>query len=140
MSFGFTTEVALRYDDLDTYGHVNNVRYGTYLEEARIDYLAEVVAGGDREFLSTTSDGSGIVIATLEIEFERPVQAGDSVVVGVRVPRLGTKSFRFEYEVRDGDAVAATGETTVVTYDRAAGEPQPIPEDWRDAISQFEGL
>ena len=140
MSFEFTTEVALRYDDLDTYGHVNNVRYGTYLEEARIDYLAEVVADGDRDFLSTTGEGTGIVIANLGIEFERPVRVNDSVTVGVRVPRLGSKSFPFEYEVRDGDTVAATGETTVVTYDRAAGEPQPIPDQWRDAISQFEGL
>ncbi|WP_262175334.1 acyl-CoA thioesterase [Haloarcula laminariae] len=132
----FETEVDLRFDDLDTYGHVNNVRYGTYLEEARIDYLAEVVGGGSRAFLADSDDG--IVIKTLDIEFERPIRTADSVTVGVRVPRLGTTSFPFEYEVRDGDAVAATGETTVVTYDRAAGEPQPIPEPWRDAISEFE--
>jgi len=140
MSFEFTTEVALRYDDLDTYGHVNNVRYGTYLEEARIDYLAEVVADGGRDFLSTTGEGTGIVIANLEIEFERPVRAMDSVAVGVRVPRLGTSSFPFEYEVRDEDGVAATGETTVVAYDRAAGESRSIPEHWREAITEFEGL
>jgi len=140
MSFDFTTEVSLRYDDLDTYGHVNNVRYGTYLEEARIDYLAEIVADGDRDFLSTTGEGTGVVIANLEIEFERPVRSADSVTVGVRVPRLGTTSFPFEYEIRDGDAVAATGETTIVAYDRAAGEPQAIPEGWREAITEFEGL
>ena len=110
----FETEVALRFDDLDTYGHVNNVRYGTYLEEARINYLAEVVGDGSRAFLADSDDGI------------------------VRVPRLGTTSFPFEYEVRDGDSVAATGETTVVTYDRAAGDPQPIPDRWRDAISEFE--
>jgi len=132
----FETEVALRYDDLDTYGHVNNVRYGTYLEEARIDYLTSVVTDGGRDSLSESDNG--IVIANLEIEFEQPVRATDSVTVGVQVPRLGTKSFPFEYEVRDDGAVAATGETTVVTYDREAGEPQPIPEDWRDAISAFE--
>jgi len=132
----FETEVALRFDDLDTYGHVNNVRYGTYLEEARIDYLTEVVGDGDREFLADSDDG--IVIKTLEIEFEQPVRSADSVTVSVRVPRLGTTSFPFEYEVRDGDTVAATGKTTVVTYDRAAGKAQPIPEAWRDAISEFE--
>ena len=132
----FETEVPIRFDDLDTYGHVNNVRYGTYLEEARIDYLAAVVGDGSRAFLSESDDG--IVIKTLEIEFEQPVRSADSVTVGVHVPRLGTTSFPIEYEVRDGDAVAATGETTVVTYDRTAGEPQPIPEDWRDAISEFE--
>jgi len=132
----FETEVALRFDDLDTYGHVNNVRYGTYLEEARIDYLVEVVGDGDREFLGDSDDG--IVIKTLEIEFEQPVRSTDSVTVSVRVPRLGTTSFPFEYEIRDDGAVAATGETTVVTYDRAAGQPQPIPERWREAISEFE--
>ena len=132
----FETEVALRFDDLDTYGHVNNVRYGTYLEEARIDYLTEVVGDGSRAFLAESDNG--IVIKTLELEFERPVRSADSVTVDVHVPRLGTTSFPIEYEIRDDGAVAATGETTVVTYDRAAGEPQPIPEDWRDAISEFE--
>ena len=132
----FETEVPLRFDDLDTYGHVNNVRYGTYLEEARIDYLTAVVGDGDRDFLAGSDDG--IVIANLEIEFERPIRSADTVTVSVRVPRLGTKSFPFEYEIRDDGAVAATGETTVVTYDREAGEPQPIPEAWRDAISEFE--
>jgi len=132
----FETEVPLRFDDLDTYGHVNNVRYGTYLEEARIDYLVEVVGDGSRDFLADSDDG--IVVKTLEIEFEQPVRSADSVTVSVYVPRLGTTSLPFEYEIRDDGAVAATGETTVVTYDRAAGEPQPIPEDWRDAISEFE--
>ncbi|MDS0277641.1 acyl-CoA thioesterase [Halomicroarcula sp. S1AR25-4] len=140
MTFEFTTTVDVRYDDLDTYGHVNNVRYGTYLEEARIDYLAEVVARGDRSYLSAEGEGTGIVIANLELDYERPVRSAEAVTVGVRVPHLGTKSFPFEYEVRDGDAVAATGETTVVTYDREAEAPQEIPEDWREAITQFEGL
>ncbi|MBX0322093.1 acyl-CoA thioesterase [Halomicroarcula sp. F13] len=138
MSFEFTTDVSIRYDDLDTYGHVNNVRYGTYFEEARIDYLAEVVGQGDREYLAATGEGTGIVIANLEIDFERPIRSADSVTVGVRVPNLGTKSFPFEYEVRDDGAVVATGESTQVTYDRDAEAPRPIPEDWQEAIAEFE--
>jgi acyl-CoA thioester hydrolase len=140
MSFEFTTAVAVRYDDFDTYGHVNNVRYGTYLEEARIDYLAEVVGDGDTGFLTGTGGETGIVIANLEIDFEQPVQMTDSVTVGVRVPRLGEKSFVFEYELRDDGTVAATGETTVVTYGRDEAAPVSIPGDWRTSIAQFEGL
>ncbi|MFC6975462.1 acyl-CoA thioesterase [Halomicroarcula sp. GCM10025709] len=64
----------------------------------------------------------------------------DSVTVGVRVPRLGEKSFLFEYEVRNDDTVAATGETTVVTYGRDEQAPVPIPDSWRESIGQFEGL
>jgi acyl-CoA thioester hydrolase len=135
----FRTEVAVRYDDYDTYGHVNNVRYGTYLEEARIDYLREVIES-DADVLAADGTGTGIVIATLEIEFEAPLRDARSVDIELTVPRLGTTSFPIEYEVRaDGDTVA-TAETTVVTYDREAGEPCPIPEGWREAITEFEGL
>ncbi|MBV0923934.1 acyl-CoA thioesterase [Halomicroarcula limicola] len=140
MSFEFATEVDIRYDDLDTYGHVNNVRYGTYLEEARIDYLREVLGQNDDDLLSAAGDGTGIVIANLELDYERPVRTLDSVTIGVRVPRLGTKSFPFEYEVRSDGHVAATGETTVVAYSRREETPQPIPESWREAIAEFEGL
>ncbi|WP_336336794.1 acyl-CoA thioesterase [Haloarcula brevis] len=139
MSFEYTTDVEVRYTDIDTYGHVNNATYGTYLEEARIDYLHDVVSA-DEALLSGGESGTGIVIANLEVDFVRPVHISDAVTVAVRVPRLGEKSFPFEYEVRTGDGVAATGETTVLTYDRDAETSRSIPEDWRDAITQFEGL
>jgi acyl-CoA thioester hydrolase len=139
MSFEYMTEVEIRYADIDTYGHVNNATYATYFEEARIDYLYDVVDCGEA-LLSGSESGTGIVIANLEVDFVQPVRISDSVAVAVRVPRLGEKSFPFEYEVRTEDGVAATGETTVVTYDRDTESSRPIPEDWRDAITQFEGL
>ena len=139
MSFEYTTEVEVRYTDIDTYGHVNNATYATYFEEARIDYLHDVVDSGEA-LLSGGESGTGIVIANLEVDFVQPVHITDSVTAAVRVPRLGEKSFPFEYEVRTGDGVAATGETTVVTYDRDAESSRSIPEDWRDAIAQVEGL
>jgi acyl-CoA thioester hydrolase len=139
MSFEYTTEVEVRYTDIDTYGHVNNATYATYFEEARIDYLEDVVDSDDA-LLSGSESGTGIVIANLEIDFVQPVHIGDAVVVAVRVPRLGEKSFPFEYEVRTDDGVAATGETTVVTYDRDTESSRSIPEEWREAITQFEGL
>jgi acyl-CoA thioester hydrolase len=135
----FTTEVAVRYDDFDTYGHVNNVRYGTYLEEARIDYLTEVIQS-DGDVLAAEGTGTGIVIATLELEFEAPLRDVRTVDIELSVPRLGTTSFPIEYEIRDDGDTVATAETTVVTYDREAGEPCPIPDDWREAVTEFEGL
>lgn len=139
----FTTAVAVRYDDFDTYGHVNNVRYGTYLEEARIDYLTEVITTDtEADVLAAegTGTGTGIVIATLEIEFERPLRDVRTVDIELSIPRLGTTSFPIEYAIRDDGSTVATAETTVVTYDREAGEPCPIPEDWRDRITEYEGL
>lgn len=135
----FETAVAVRYGDIDSYGHVNNATYGTYLEEARIDYLTEVI-DAETDVLAAEGAGTGIVIASLEIEFERPLRDARTVDIELSIQRLGTTSFPVEYAIRDGGDTVATAETTVVTYDREAGEPCPIPEDWREAIREFEGI
>ncbi|MFC7195480.1 acyl-CoA thioesterase [Halosimplex aquaticum] len=51
MDAAFEHEVDVRYRDLDTFGHVNNVVYGTYCEQARVAYIEEVLG-------STTSTSS----------------------------------------------------------------------------------
>lgn len=140
MSFEFHTPVAVRYNDVDNYGHVNNVAYAALLEEARIEYVEAVVGEAAAASISGLREGPGIVIANLEIDYVRPIGLDDDVVVAVRVPRVGEKSFTFEYEVQAGGEVAATGETTVVAYDRRESSSIPVPEDWRTAIESFEGL
>ena len=139
--FAFETDVAVRYTDVDTYGHVNNATYATYLEEARIDYLEAVLGREENESLAGAGDGSiGVVVASLELEFRHSVGLVDAVTVGVRVPRLGDSSFPIEYEVRSDGDVAAVGETTMVAYDRDEGASRPIPDAWRERITSFEGL
>lgn len=133
----FETTVDLRYTDLDTYGHVNNAVYATIIEEARVDYLETVLDGVDAD-VAGLDNGTGIVLANLELSFQRPLRRTEKVTVRVRVPKLGSSSIPFEYEIRDDGAVVATGETTVVTIDRETGESVPIPEDWREAIEDFE--
>ncbi|QCC51172.1 acyl-CoA thioesterase [Halapricum salinum] len=138
MSFTFETTVDVRYTDFDTYGHVNNAVYATFLEEARVDYLTHVV--GEHADITGSGEGLGIVLATLELDFQDSLGPSDSVTVAVRVPQLGTSSFLLEYEVREDGAVLATGETTVVVFDRASRESRPIPDSWRENISEFEQL
>lgn len=138
--FEFETTVPVRYTDVDTYGHVNNATYVTYLEEARIDYL-EAVLGDEARSLTAESEGDvGIVVANLELQYRHSVGLVDSVVVDVRVPRLGDSSFPIEYEIRSDGDIAAEGTTTMVAYDRAEGASRPIPDDWRERITSFEGF
>jgi acyl-CoA thioester hydrolase len=151
MDFRYETEIPVRFRDVDAMGHVNNAVYATYLEQARVDYIEDVVG---ESVLDT-----GAVIADLHVEFERPIDRGATVTVAVRAGELGTTSIPLSYEIRataGGDAdrqdqsrdagargaagpVAATGETLLVTYDREAGEPRPIPDAWREAIEAHEG-
>ncbi|SFR99230.1 acyl-CoA thioester hydrolase [Halomicrobium zhouii] len=145
-AFEFETTVAVRYSDVDTYGHVNNATYATYLEEARIDYLEEVLGDEARSLAAESAEGDGggaavgVVVASLDIQYRHSVGLVDSVSVGVRVPRLGDASFPIEYEIRSDGDVAAEGTTTMVAYDREAGKSRPLPDSWRERIASFEGL
>ncbi|WP_135830390.1 acyl-CoA thioesterase [Halorussus halobius] len=130
--YSFTTEVDVRFQDLDAMGHVNNAVYATLVEEARVAYF--------REVLDVPLDEFGSVLATLELEFHRPIRSTDPVTVAARVPELGSSSLRMDYEVRDDDTVAAEGHSVQVAVDADTGESRSIPDAWRERIAEFEGL
>jgi acyl-CoA thioester hydrolase len=130
--FSHETTLPVRYRDLDPWGHVNNAVYVTYLEHARVGYLDEV--------LDAELEDIDMVVANLEIDYKRSVTLGEEVTVAIRVPDLGTSSYRMEYEVRVDDAVAATAETTQVVVDAETGKPTAISDERREKIAAFEGL
>ena len=132
--FRFDVEVPARYRDLDTLGHVNNAVYATYLEQARAAYV-------DRVLGADLTDGE-MVLASLEIDFRRPV---DAVVGSIRVEcgavSVGDSSFRMGYRVHDdddgdGDEPAATAESVQVAWDGASSRPLPVA--WLESLRAFE--
>ena len=136
--FRFVTPISVRFGDLDTLGHVNNVPYVSYLEEGRGRYFDEVV-GVSFEDLNT-------VVADLHVEYRSEITRRQAVEVAVRVTELGTSSIPMEYEIRASDpetgetTIAATAETIQVNTDRETGEAAPIPEEWRNAFGEWEGF
>lgn len=126
--FPFTTELPVRFRDLDAVGHVNNAVYATYLEQARLEFVTAVL--GDPML------DRGMVVASLGIDFYREVtDDADAVEVAVGVGDVGETSFDLGYEVRCEGAVVATGETTQVRVDADSGQPRPLDDDWRAALA-----
>lgn len=122
----FETTVRVRHRDLDTNGHVNNVVFGTYLEEARDRFYRAALDGG--------LDRLNTVLVRLEVEFERAVSGGTAVAVELTVPDLGTTSITMAYRLRvDGERVASA-ETVQVFVDEA-GDPQPLPDALRETVA-----
>jgi acyl-CoA thioester hydrolase len=130
----FETTIGVRYRDIDAMGHVNNAVYASYLEQARIDYFHDLL-GVD---LSTV----GAVLASLSVDYERSIELQDGPVrVELDVPRLGDSSIPMEYALYRADgALAATGETVQVVFDKEAQASTSIPESWREAITEFHDL
>jgi acyl-CoA thioester hydrolase len=129
--------IQVRYGDLDPQGHVNNARYLTYTEQARVSYLVELGLWDGVSFLDL-----GLIVADVHLSFLAPIVIGQATQVGARVTRIGNKSIHFEYQIKDEDTgqVMARGESVMVAFDYRAGVSIPVPPAWREKISAFEGL
>jgi acyl-CoA thioesterase FadM len=82
------------------------------------------------------------IVAEATCQYKAPIDMDTSLIVQVRVSRLGNSSFDMEYRFVDesSGAVLAAGRTVQVTFDYTAGRSVPLPDEWRAAMTQFEGL
>jgi acyl-CoA thioester hydrolase len=124
-------ECAVRFDDLDSYGHVNNVTFAEYLQEARVDFAHRYLADA-----LETHEGS--VVAHQALDYLRPVSFRiDPLRVVVWVRRIGTSSFDVAYEVCDDDVVYVRATGALVAFDVAEHRPRPLTEAERAALTKF---
>jgi len=81
-------------------------------------------------------------LAEMQITFRLPILWGDPLQVGVAVTRVGNKSFTMTYCLEDAQdgRLFASASSVQVAYDYTAKQTIPVPEDWRAAILNFEGL
>ena len=135
--FRYYYSIEVRYGDLDPQGHVNNAKFLTYLEQARIGYISQLGLWNGGSFLDV-----GIILADAHLVFRAPILFGQKVQVGVHVSRLGNKSMDMEYRLEDAESgqELAIGSTVLVSYDYRTEHTIPIPDDWRQAIANFENL
>jgi len=126
----FRIEVNRRYSDLDPFGHINNVAYHDYLQEARVWILVNVI-GGNAEDIDQ-------VVARQEISFHRPLRLRPQPITVVTwVSRLGGASYDFSYRILDEEGRAcASALTQVVFFDRVTETPRRIPADVRAVLQE----
>lgn len=116
----------VRWADMDAYGHVNNVAFLRYLEEARIDFMFRLAPGE-----GSASFRGGAVVARHEIDYLRPlVHRYEPVLVETWVQAISAASMTVAYEVKDELGVYARAVTVVVPYNLAEQRPRRItPEE-----------
>jgi len=124
--FDFVYRDSVRFRDLDGMNHVNNAVFMTYMESARIHYFRSLGLG--------RNPLGDLILARAEIDFRSPIEFPEEIEVGVRVGRIGTKSFDLEQEIRADGRVAAEGKFVLVAYDYSLNESRELPEEWRERL------
>lgn len=134
INFFHTTSVQIRFNDLDTLGHINNSVFQQYFDLGRIAYFKNVL----NEQMDWNVEG--LILASISIDFLTPIRFYDSIVVHTKINHLGNKSLKMIQDLFDEttEKVAATGKSIMVSYNNTTGETLPIPGRWRKCIAAFE--
>jgi acyl-CoA thioester hydrolase len=135
--FHFYHPIEVRYGDLDAQQHVNNAKYLTYMEQARMAYLQHLGLWDGGSFADL-----GMIVAEIEISYRAPIHFSLPVRVGMRVNRLGNKSMILEYRLENAQdgSLFATATSVQVAYDYRENKSIPVPEKWRTSIAKFDGI
>jgi acyl-CoA thioester hydrolase len=141
--FAHRYPVEVRLSDTDAMGHVNNARYLTYVEIARVAYYEQVI--GKPLPLGYHGAEEGMILAEATMTFRSQAYFGETLTVESRVERIGNTSFVMSHRItapesRFGPArLVATSVGTLVSYDYGTDSPIPVPDEWREAIAAYEG-
>jgi len=123
--------IAVTAKDVDRNGHVNNVVYIQWMQDAAV---AHARASGCTE--ASIAVGATWVVRTHHIEYLLPAFAGDKITVLTWPSNFQrVRSLRKYKFVREKDqAVIARAETDWVFVNAKTGRPQSIPEEVRKTL------
>ena len=134
----FILRLRVRFSDCDPLGHVNNAKYLTYIEQARILLWGKQLGFSSRRVAEGGSRGVGFILARAEVDFRAQAHDGDELEVRLNLSGFGRTSATYEYEVMDlsEGVVVATARTVQVWFDYDAGRSVPITEELKETLSQ----
>ena len=123
--------ISVRWRDMDSMGHVNNAKYVSYLEEARVRWMLGVEG-------VSLSDRIAPVVAATNINYRLPIVWPNDIVVELFVERLGNSSVTIGHRIidqQDEGKLYSDGNVVVVWMDTQTGKSAPLPEAVRAASS-----
>ena len=119
----YTNQQFVRWDDIDAFGHVNNAKYLTYIQEARFLW----------------SPLLEMVVAKAEVDYLVPIyQGGRFYDVTLWVESIGNSSFTLGYElIGDNGVVHAKVKTVQVAVSLETKKSRPLTSSEREFLQQY---
>jgi len=119
----YTNQQFVRWDDIDAFGHVNNAKYLTYIQEARFLW----------------SPFMEMVVAKAEVDYLVPIYVGGRFYdITLWVEQIGNSSFTLGYEVIGDDGVVhAKVKTVQVAVSMETKKSRPLTDPEREFLKQY---
>jgi acyl-CoA thioester hydrolase len=130
----YTDKQFVRWDDIDAFGHVNNAKYLTYIQEARFQWsFYQYAAKNEKPTLVE------MVVARNEIDYLVPIYEGGRFYdINLWVESIGNTSFVLGYEVVGPDGtIHAKVKSVQVAVSMETKKSRPITETEREFLNSY---
>ena len=123
-----------RFRDTDAMGHINNAVYVTYLEVARQQYWRAFRPQENYRVVP-------FILAHVDVDFRSEALMHETLELCIRCSYVGTKSFGFDYAIREAKSgrLVVSARTVQVFYDYGKKRSIPCPPEMRQHLESFEG-
>lgn len=129
-------DIQVRFCETDAAGHVNNISYYIYMEEARIKFFefADMYRYRDE-----VDPDMGFIVASTHCNYHRQAYARQHLKVSTRLTHIGTKSIRLSHDITDGltGDLIASGGAVVVLFNQRHQQSMVIPERLRSILEGY---
>lgn len=124
----------IRFNDIDTLGHVNNSIYFTFYDLGKSRYF-EAVKNSSIDWRR-----ADVVIANINADFLSPIYPNEEIAVETGTLEIGNRSFTLLQRIINTKTGEIKGicRTVMVGFDIAAGISAPVSDEWKEAICKFE--
>ena len=128
----------LRWADLDLLGHVNNVTYVDYLQEARVDMFRTHAPDSRADDLA-----EGVVVVRHEVTYVSSLTFGfEPVAIECWVTEIRAASFTMAYEIFAEDeagerTVYLRARTVLTPYVFATERPRRLHDEEKESLSRL---
>jgi len=126
-----TDRVPMRWGEMDALGHMNNVSYFRYFEQARISWF-------DGLKIDYSPGSEGPILGTLSCRYVRPAVYPAEIEVTTYVGKAGRSSFGMFHEMYlagDPAVLFAQAEAVMVWIDISTGKSRPLPDWMREHVT-----
>jgi acyl-CoA thioester hydrolase len=129
----------VKFHEVDMLGVCNNAVYFNYFEDARIKYVQDLVKNFKlKDFLY---GDSFFIMVRNECDYMESAHLDDELKIYTKIDYIKNSSFGFRHVVvkESGNKIIAKGGGTVVHINKNTKQSIPLPQEFYDAVKEFEG-
>ena len=128
MALQLTTPIQMRFADIDSFGHANNIAQQSYFDLGKAEFFDELWR------LVPEQTSVTAMIVSVQNDFLKQIFWGDDISVVTAIETVGTKSLTFVQQIVRGEEVCSRSRTVMVCYDKESQQSVEVPDGWREFI------